>query len=97
MHHQRHDERPESETRLGIQYPRPNNFNQMDMVHYNLRLLGLTRQQEVERAERENQIIGRYKTIPMQQILKIENVKQIIFASWVIYLKYQMVINRMIN
>jgi len=33
----------------------------------------------------------------MEQTLEIKNVKSIIFASWFIYLKYQMVNNRMLN
>lgn len=33
----------------------------------------------------------------MLQTLDIKNVKSIIYASWLIYLKYQMVNNRMLN
>ena len=33
----------------------------------------------------------------MEQTLDLKNVKSIIFSSWFIYLKYQMVNNRMLN
>jgi len=33
----------------------------------------------------------------MLQTLELKNVKSMIYASWAIYLKYQMVNNRMLN
>ena len=46
------------------------------------------KQQDILRLERQNDIIGRYHSISMEQTLEIKNVKSIIFASWFIYLKY---------
>ena len=45
-------------------------------------------QEEILKVEREMNIIGRYHSISMIQTFELKNVKAIIYASWVIYLKY---------
>jgi hypothetical protein len=69
----------------------------MDLSNNNNNMLEKNHYQDILRVERQNRIIGRYHSISMEQTLEIKNVKSIIFASWFIYLKYQMVNNRMLN
>lgn len=47
--------------------------------------------------EREKEIIGRFHSKSIAETLEVKNVRSLIFASWFIYLKYQMVNHRMLN
>ena len=51
----------------------------------------------IEREEREKATIGRFHSISIAETLQVKNVRSLIFASWFIYLKYQMVNHRMLN
>lgn len=63
----------------------------------NIRKLEKRHQQMILRGEREKQLIGRYHSISIAETLEVQNVRSLIFASWFIYLKYQMVNHRMLN
>lgn len=54
-------------------------------------------QQQILREEREKQILGRFSSMSVIKILQLQNVRSILFCSWFIYLKYQMVNHRMLN
>ena len=49
------------------------------------------------REDRERQILGRYNSWSVLAILRVPHVRSILFCSWFIYLKYQMVNHRMLN
>ena len=63
----------------------------------NVRKLEKRHQQMILREEREKYIIGRFHSISIAETLEVKNVRSLIFASWFIYLKYQMVNHRMLN